>query len=321
MAVYIKGNPVANATSYKLLEKNGSNYTNLAEASEINFEVSALGLNAGEHILVVRASASGYADSDYSNEVTYTIESASTTIRGEDLITYSPGGLTAEGVWHSSAGTSYALTDVTEYRGGTVIISGGSKSIVYCFLTAAKPGSGTTASYTAGYSAPVVVDTSAKIVAVRIPDNAVYLYNYVGTDGTGNKPTSITLMPTYTSINSVMLAVDVNSLPMSDGGITSAGVWHKNSGTNCILYDVSEYRGQAISFTSGSNGFVYSFLTNTNGMTTGSSPTYATGYSGPVSIKNSAAVIIPSNAVYLYLYANSATLSYKPRDISIELYD
>lgn len=71
MAVYIKGDPVENATSYNLFEKNGSEYTKLAEASEIDFEVSALGLAAGDHTLVVRASASDYTDSDYSNEVVY----------------------------------------------------------------------------------------------------------------------------------------------------------------------------------------------------------------------------------------------------------
>lgn len=41
-------------------------------ASEINFEVSALGLSEGEHTFVVKAKADGYADSDYSNEVVYT---------------------------------------------------------------------------------------------------------------------------------------------------------------------------------------------------------------------------------------------------------
>ncbi len=47
-------------------------YSLLATASEINFEVSALGLEAGDHTLVVKAKADGYEDSDYSNEVVYT---------------------------------------------------------------------------------------------------------------------------------------------------------------------------------------------------------------------------------------------------------
>lgn len=72
MATFVKGNPVANATSYELLEKTaGGAYESLATGSDINFEVSALGLANGSHTLVVKAKANGYEDSDYSNEIVY----------------------------------------------------------------------------------------------------------------------------------------------------------------------------------------------------------------------------------------------------------
>lgn len=75
MATYLKGNSVANATSYELFEKKSDGkYTSLDTASAINFEVSALGLEAGDHVLVVKAKADGYTASNYSNEVTYTAE-------------------------------------------------------------------------------------------------------------------------------------------------------------------------------------------------------------------------------------------------------
>lgn len=48
-------------------------YNLLAAATAIDFEVSALGLGAGDHVLVVKAKAAGYTDSSYSNEVTYTV--------------------------------------------------------------------------------------------------------------------------------------------------------------------------------------------------------------------------------------------------------
>lgn len=79
MASYIKGDAVANATSYELAEKTASGYNKLAENSEINFNVSSLGLSVGAHTLVVKAKATGYEDSDYSNEVTYT-ETQTTTV-------------------------------------------------------------------------------------------------------------------------------------------------------------------------------------------------------------------------------------------------
>lgn len=55
---------------YVVISETG--YEKKATASEINFEVSALGLTAGEHTFVVKAKANGYEDSDYSNEVVFT---------------------------------------------------------------------------------------------------------------------------------------------------------------------------------------------------------------------------------------------------------
>ena len=77
MAIYVKGDAVANATSYELLEKTAEgSYTSLAEANEINFEMGVFDLAAGDHILVVKAHADGYESSNASNEVVYTVEAA-----------------------------------------------------------------------------------------------------------------------------------------------------------------------------------------------------------------------------------------------------
>lgn len=57
--------------TYDEVGEGGTTYESRATASEINFEVSALGLPAGDHILVVKAKADGYNDSEYSNEVVY----------------------------------------------------------------------------------------------------------------------------------------------------------------------------------------------------------------------------------------------------------
>lgn len=71
---YIKGDSIPNATSYELYEKESSNYNLLKTDTEINFNLEDLSLGEGTHTLVVKAKADGYEDSDYSNEVTYTIE-------------------------------------------------------------------------------------------------------------------------------------------------------------------------------------------------------------------------------------------------------
>ena len=73
---YVKGDAVENATSYELLEEKDGAYTSLTtqdSGGEINIEVSALGLAAGDHNLVVKAKADGYEDSEYSDPVKYTV--------------------------------------------------------------------------------------------------------------------------------------------------------------------------------------------------------------------------------------------------------
>lgn len=75
--IYVKGDAVTNATSYELFEKaSDGTYTSLGTNTEINFEVSALGLAAGDHVLAVKAHADGYDSSDFSNEVTYSVDEA-----------------------------------------------------------------------------------------------------------------------------------------------------------------------------------------------------------------------------------------------------
>lgn len=78
--IYVKGDAVENATSYELFEVVDGSYISLATAEEINFEVSAMEFEAGDHVLVVRAHANGYTSSDYSDEVTYTISAGATLV-------------------------------------------------------------------------------------------------------------------------------------------------------------------------------------------------------------------------------------------------
>ena len=77
MRTFIRGIEVdEKATSYTLFEKVGEDYNQCgAPADEINFEISNLGLKAGEHVFVVRAEAVGteYEESDYSIPITYTV--------------------------------------------------------------------------------------------------------------------------------------------------------------------------------------------------------------------------------------------------------
>lgn len=118
MATYVKGDAVENATSYELLEKSADgSYSSLATAEEINFEVSALGLAAGDHTLVVRAKATGYANSPYSNEVIFTVEAGQVVVTNSysDLngyIALADGAETESASWgHSDLLAITALTN------------------------------------------------------------------------------------------------------------------------------------------------------------------------------------------------------------------
>lgn len=72
MATYIRGESVANATTYELFEKVGNRYNSIATNNEIDFHLEELGIGYGTHTLAVKAKADGYMNSDYSNEVVYT---------------------------------------------------------------------------------------------------------------------------------------------------------------------------------------------------------------------------------------------------------
>lgn len=77
MAKHVQGSAVANATSYKLYENISGNYTEKATQSSggaIDFDLSTISFAAGTHQLAVKAFASGYLDSAYSNLVSYIVE-------------------------------------------------------------------------------------------------------------------------------------------------------------------------------------------------------------------------------------------------------
>lgn len=68
MAIYIKGDNVANAETYQLFLKEGSEWTPVKTSkSGINFNVSELGLPAGTYEFAVKAYAVDYEPSNFSN--------------------------------------------------------------------------------------------------------------------------------------------------------------------------------------------------------------------------------------------------------------
>lgn len=128
MASFIKGDAVENATSYELLEKTAEGvYNSLAEKNVIDFEVSALALAEGDHILVVKAKADGYQDSDYSNEQIYTVAAdAYVSYKGAEAfkntgIRVIADAASALGWKQTTSGSTSAATDLLEVNSNNKI--------------------------------------------------------------------------------------------------------------------------------------------------------------------------------------------------------
>lgn len=140
MATYVKGDKVANATSYELYEITDSGESKVGDSmTEINFNVSELITDPGDHVLAVKALAEGYTPSEFSNTVTFTVAAGDT---GEDddgdsvvvPFTVPLSELTAESwymgandaMWYAySSSTPYKckLYDISAYRGKTITVT------------------------------------------------------------------------------------------------------------------------------------------------------------------------------------------------------
>lgn len=121
MATFVKGDAVPNATSYELLEKTTEGeYLPLADAEEINFALEDMRLAEGDHTLVVVAKADGYLNSDYSNEVVYSVLPATDYWVMEKLNNVSHEDF----VLSSMLGTQYFVLDgdnsIQQFTGKTI---------------------------------------------------------------------------------------------------------------------------------------------------------------------------------------------------------
>lgn len=208
MKSYIKGDAVENATSYELLEKHDGNYNLLATANEINFEVSVLGLAEGNHILVVKAKADGYEDSDYSNEVVYTNGTSTTPEEPEEpeepdtpvapavitsLEDYEthPGYMSGTGAWNNiNEKYAHVVVPVSE---GTVVEVTADAILYYAGLrsySGAVDGEAVDLSESVGWTGrnSVSAGTSKTLI---VPSDVKYLVFFVINNTKVSYPTSI----------------------------------------------------------------------------------------------------------------------------------
>lgn len=108
------------------------------------------------------------------------------------------------------------------------------------------------------------------------------------------------------------------TIPPSCGAtINNQNVWFVSANYYGGLVDVTNYRGYIAKIKgNASRASTYTFLKS--GVASGQTPNYATGYSYIVSIGlgEEISVIIPADAVYLYVYLQSQSTDYRPQSIT-----
>lgn len=70
----VKGNKVTYAEHYELYLVENGQYEFVDMNATIDFDLSSYSLQSGDHVFVVKAVALGFEDSNYSNEIVYTVE-------------------------------------------------------------------------------------------------------------------------------------------------------------------------------------------------------------------------------------------------------
>ncbi len=168
MATYIRGNDVANATSYTLYEKKADGVYNPLETKNIiDFEVSAMSLPRGEHLLVVKAKADGYADSEYSNAVSYFSNVAITytmkdymVAKNAEVGTYTWDGSTL--TVSSSTAYKYVVVPISEIQHLTTLTGNATnKACPVLFLSSATLDTNNVVSAVFGEEQPAILDGEA----------------------------------------------------------------------------------------------------------------------------------------------------------------
>lgn len=115
--------------------------------------------------------------------------------------------------------------------------------------------------------------------------------------------------------------IDGSTLVSCGGTVnTSTGKWETSSEYYGSLINCVNFRGMTCILTkdtSHSNNMGYAFVTS--GFSKGNTPNYATGYSRVLYTSGDVRTIVPSDAVYLYVYLHSPSGNFYPKTIQFGL--
>ncbi len=232
MTKHVKGSAVTNATSYKLYKLVSEEYTELATQNTggaIDFDLSELTLADGTYTLAVKAfdSTGTYADSDYSNTVSYTV--------AEDPVTP----------------TNYTFTINPDPTSATVTLSAtgystvtgtGSKSITVANGTVVS-WSVSANGYTEQSGTETVTKTDSKsVVLSEIESTASYVNHFNPDDPDVNLTQYMTDNDTWATLanygESGYIVCSANDVIRA--GRMDSGTWKPNSTMSTLYYDANK---------------------------------------------------------------------------------
>ena len=267
------------------------------------------------------------------NDVLFTSEEI--IVEGSTLTSCGGTIRTSDLKWIAN-GTYYGgLIDVQDKIGEIVRIikNANGNDISYTFLTAGFS-AGNTPQFASGYSNVIVSSTDVKTI---VPDDAVYLYVYMNSNGTIYIPSQVifgvdNFNDRITAIEGV--AADVEELdkavfsqddeeiilgtaiPSCGGTINNQNKWQADNNYFGGLISCVEYRGKTCFIKRGTLNISYAFLTS--GFSAGQTPNYATGYTNVVKPSTDVDTIVPSDATYLYVYLQSTSANnYRPQYVKL----
>lgn len=241
-----------------------------------------------------------------------------------------------DNLWVENTQYYGALIDVTQYDDGARVNikkNTNGNDLTYTFLTGGYV-KNQRAQFASGYSSVIV---STADVEVEIPSNAVYLYVYLQSNNVIYTPSAITFIEDgiYTKVSALdgvgekvdaldsqinsqddELKIAGGSIPSCGGTIvTSTNKWMASTVYYGGLIRCESFRGKTCMITKGTGNTSYTFLVQ--GFSDGDSPQYASGYDTVIVSSTDVNTVVPSDAVYLYVYLKSGNTDYRP--VSVQL--
>lgn len=263
-------------------------------------------------------------------EVFGTTEPEIITILGSSLSSCGGSIRNSDNKWVQITGYYGAIVPVDAYRGKNLkIYVNSQRGSSYAFVKAA-PVWNSAVQYATGYSAVQYTTTD---ISLTIPEDALYLYVYMNSNGTIYTPDKVEITidrninglvdrvgKLETAETGIQATILGTSLSSCGGTIASAtNSWQQDANYYGAIIPMDDYQGGRLRLYPNSNGNPLNYAFVKASPTWGAAVQYATGYSKVLASMDALDLDIPGDAVFLYVYMSSNGTIFTPD--KVEIYD